>query len=56
MESLFNPADNQKIITRINSVTPESKAQWGKMNAAQMLAHCQPPLLVAFDELKLKRG
>ena len=56
MESLLNPSDNQKIINRISSITPESKAQWAKMNAAQMLAHCQPPLLVAFDELKLKLG
>ena len=56
MESLFNPADNQKIINRINSVTAQSKAQWGKMDVAQMLAHCQPPLKAAFGELKLKRG
>ncbi len=56
MQSLFNPEANRKIIERINKLTSESKPVWGKMNAAQMLAHSQAPLQVAFGELKLKRG
>jgi len=55
MESLFNKEHNQKIISRINQLSNSSQAQWGKMNVNQMLAHCQPPLQVAFGELKLKR-
>lgn len=56
MKSLFNKADNQEILHRINTLTPNSKAQWGKINVAQMRAHCQPPLKVAYGDLKLKRG
>jgi hypothetical protein len=56
MKSLFDPSHNQEIIDRINTLTPASEAQWGKMNASQMLAHCQPPLLVAFGELQIKRN
>lgn len=55
MKSLFNQTDNQEIIKRINCLDPAAKAQWGKMNVSQMLAHCQTPLKVAFGELKLKR-
>jgi hypothetical protein len=56
MESLFNTKDNQKVIDRINSLSHTSQSQWGKMDVAQMLAHCQAPLYVAFGEKKLKRG
>lgn len=56
MKSIFNQTDNQEIIERINQLSPESKAKWGKMNVTQMLAHCQQPIHVAFGTLKLKRG
>ena len=54
MKSIYNADDNQEIIARINKLTLESKAQWGKMNAAQMLSHCQAPMDVAFGDLNLK--
>jgi hypothetical protein len=41
MDSLFTESDKQKFIARINKLTPDSKANWGKMNVAQMLRHCQ---------------
>ncbi|HUR12171.1 MAG TPA: DUF1569 domain-containing protein [Flavitalea sp.] len=56
MKSLFNAADNQELIDRINLLTPAAKPVWGKMHVAQMLAHSQAPLKVAFGELKLKKG
>lgn len=40
MKSVFNEADSQEIINRINKLTPSSQPLWGKMNVAQMLAHC----------------
>lgn len=54
MSSIYNKADNEIIIARINKLSPESKAQWGKMNAAQMLSHCHGPIDVAFGTLDLK--
>src|SRR5688572_30494461 len=56
MQSLFNQADNHRILDRINQLTADTKPLWGKMKVAQMLAHTQLPLLVAFGEHKLKRG
>lgn len=56
MYDLFNKEDNQKIIERINKINSDSKAQWGKMSAAEMLYHCRQPLRVGFGELKLKHG
>ena len=55
MKSLFNSAHNREIIDRINKLTNESNALWGKMNVSQMLYHCQVPLEVAYGELKLKK-
>ena len=54
MASIFNADDNQKTIDRINKLSSETKAEWGKMNVAQMLSHCQAPMDVAFGDLNLK--
>lgn len=54
MKSIYNKDHNLELIERINRLSPESQAQWGKMNAAQMLSHCQGPIDVAFGNLKLK--
>jgi Protein of unknown function (DUF1569) len=55
VKNLFDPAVKQDIIARINTLTPESKPLWGKMNVAQMLAHLQVPISVADGTQKLKR-
>lgn len=56
VKNLFDTAVKQDIINRINKLTPQNQAQWGKMNVAQMLAHCQMPLGVATGKHKLKRN
>lgn len=53
MESIFNNSGVANIITRIERLTPESQARWGKMNVAQMLAHCQAPLNVGLGAHEL---
>jgi hypothetical protein len=40
MKNVFNQTDANEIFDRINKLTPDTKALWGKMNVAQMLAHC----------------
>ena len=55
VKNLFESAVKQNIVDRINKLTPGSKAQWGKMNVAQMLAHCQMPMGVAEGTHQLKR-
>lgn len=57
MKTLFSEKENQEIIERINKLTPETKALWGKMNVEQMLAHNRMPLLAAYGMEKMsKRG
>lgn len=56
MESIFDKEANQKLLQRIDSLSAAHKAMWGKMNAAQMLLHCQKPMDVGTGQLKLSRG
>jgi hypothetical protein len=47
MKSLFNQTDKTEILTRIDKLSPSSQRQWGKMDVAQMLAHCNAALETA---------
>ena len=40
LPSIFVRAVADRIIGRINQLTPSSQTQWGKMDVARMLAHC----------------
>lgn len=54
MNSIYDKASNDFMIARINKLTPESKALWGKMNAAQMCRHCAIAIDIAFGKGDLK--
>jgi hypothetical protein len=53
--TLFNPEGNQAMVARIEALQPNAVRQWGKMEVAQMLAHCIQPLKIAFREVRSKR-
>lgn len=38
--NVFEVNTSENLINRLNNLSIESKARWGKMNVAQMLAHC----------------
>ena len=40
MKSIFDEETYTECIARIDKLTTDTQPQWGKMNAAQMLAHC----------------
>lgn len=40
IKNIFNKEVTDEVIARINKLTSGSTALWGKMNVAQMLAHC----------------
>jgi hypothetical protein len=40
LPNIFTKPVADSIIDRINTLTPATTAQWGKMNVSQMLAHC----------------
>jgi len=56
MKSLLTEAAYTEITNRINTLSNETTPLWGKMDAAQMLHHCQFPLQIALqkDAPKLK--
>jgi hypothetical protein len=54
MKSIYDKAENAQIITRIESLTPSSKAIWGKMSVDQMMKHTNDAMIVAFGEKTLK--
>jgi hypothetical protein len=54
MNSIYDKNSIDALIARVNKLTPESKALWGKMNAAQMLQHCKLASDVAFGDQNLK--
>jgi hypothetical protein len=56
MKNLFHPETKEELITRLNKLTPETKGQWGKMDVAQMLAHCSKPLSLALLNPKPPRS
>jgi hypothetical protein len=56
MNQTLEPATAAEMISRLHKITPDTPAQWGRMNAAQMMAHCQVPFHVYFGTVKLKQG
>jgi hypothetical protein len=56
MKNLFNPDQVDEVKQRIARLTPESPRQWGKMNSAQMLAHCSIAFQSAMGEVRPPRA
>lgn len=40
MKSVFDPSAREELVSRINQLNENSKAQWGEMTLYQMLKHC----------------
>jgi hypothetical protein len=55
MKNLFTKEDVSDILQRIDRLKPTSQNNWGRMNVAQMLAHCAATLEVATGQKILKR-
>ena len=54
MKNIFCTEDCSELTNRINQLTPDSKALWGKMNVAQMLAHCNVAYEMAYENIHPK--
>ena len=54
LPNIFTKPVTDEIIKRINKLTPETKPIWGKMNAAQMLAHCSVTYEMIYDNIHPK--
>ena len=56
MQNMFNPEDRAAIERRFKVLQPDSPRQWGKMNPAQMLAHCAAALEAPLGERQEARS
>jgi hypothetical protein len=55
MKNLFEPDSVQEVMTRIEQLKAFSQRQWGKMDVAQMMAHCSAALEMASGKFVAKR-
>lgn len=52
LPNIFTQDVAEEVIQRIEKLTPETQARWGKMNVAQMLAHCNVTYELVYEEDK----
>jgi hypothetical protein len=52
MKTLWQESSRQEIIGRLEKLTNDSKANWGKMNCSQMLAHVADGVRMCLGDLK----
>jgi uncharacterized protein YejL (UPF0352 family) len=55
VKNIFESSVAQEVVNRINSLSLQSKPQWGKMNVAQMLAHCNVTYEMVYEPEKHKK-
>ena len=55
MNNLYQPVAVEEVILRIDQLQPLSQRLWGKMDVAQMLAHCSAALEMASGKFVAKR-
>ena len=51
LPDIFSKPVADEVIDRVNRLTPQTPAQWGKMNVAQMLAHCNVTYELVYDNI-----
>src|SRR6266853_6583319 len=51
VKNLFEAATVEEVRGRLAQLRPESERQWGKMNPAQMLAHCSAAMGMAMGKV-----
>jgi len=57
ISNVFEEKSVQGLLTRLDKLTPNSKAKWGKMNAGQMLRHLNVPYDMAYtDQYPVAKG
>ena len=55
MKNLFENETVDEVIERIDGLEPEAQRQWGRMDVAQMLAHCAAVLQMASGKINPPR-
>jgi len=53
MDSIWEAPVRQRLVARLSTLKPDTKAAWGRMNAAQMVAHLADPMRGAMGEMEV---
>jgi transposase InsO family protein len=56
MKNLFDSTVANQVKTRLEKLDPQTERRWGKMTAAQMLAHCSVSMQWAVGEVAPEKG
>jgi hypothetical protein len=56
MRNLFDATTAAEVDDRLGRLRPDSKRQWGKMTAAQAVAHCSAGVEMALGDIKPPRA
>ena len=56
LPNLFTQKVCSDVVARIQKLSKDSQPQWGKMNVAQMLAHCNVSYEMIYDQIHPKPG
>jgi hypothetical protein len=56
MKNLFDATVANQVKTRLGKLEPQTERRWGKMTAAQMLAHCSVSMQWAVGEVAPEKG
>jgi hypothetical protein len=56
MKNLFDATVANQVKTRLSQLHPQTERLWGKMTAAQMLAHCSVSMQWAVGEVVPEKG
>src|SRR5580765_2461204 len=51
MKNILHPSAKEEILLRIDKISPDSKALWGRMNSAQVLRHMTMAFQIPMKEL-----
>jgi hypothetical protein len=51
MKTVWNDQEYRELCTRLEQLTPDAAARWGRMNAPQMVCHCTDALKMVTGEL-----
>jgi Protein of unknown function (DUF1569) len=54
LPNVFTKEVSDQLIRRINSLSPSSQKNWGSMDVAQMLAHCNVVYEMTYDNIHAK--
>lgn len=56
MRNLYEKDAADEVISRVEKLQPATQRQWGKMDVAQMMAHCSAALDMASGRINSPRG